>query len=80
MRRRARVPENLRGRSFGRLFVLALDRQEDGVAWWICLCACGHSGSYPGCKLKRGDYQSCGCWRRDRMAAMNRRRRDPVVG
>jgi len=74
------VRENLAGRHFGRLFVLAYHTQIDGAAWWICLCACGRSKAYPGYQLKNGHYKSCGCWRRDSMAAMNRRRRDPVVG
>lgn len=67
----ARKPEDLTGRTFGRLTVKGLDLEspqtitKDGYVryrWW-CQCSCGNSElkSVLGCHLVSGKIRSCGC-------------------
>lgn len=55
--------ENLIGKKFGRLVVIAFDeeRTSDRRYKWICKCDCGNIKSVSGRSLKNGYTKSCGC-------------------
>ena len=59
---------DVRGKSFGRLTVVALTekRDPDGNVIWDCLCICGNQISVPGISLRSGNTQSCGCLHQER--------------
>lgn len=66
---------DLTGQRFGRLTVLRLSHSHLGRAHWFCRCDCDKSvvvssGNLRG-SLRRGMMISCGCWRRERIAATN---------
>lgn len=54
--------EDLIGRQFGRLTVIAYDHEEPKYRhYWRCKCACGKETVVLASHLKSGDCQSCGC-------------------
>lgn len=59
---------DLAGRRFGRFVVV---RRNDGMSGpeWICICDCGTEKSIAGQSLRDGVSQSCGCLRREQLAA-----------
>ena len=61
------VFEDLTGRRFGRLTVVALDRTEDHLTYWRVRCDCGVEFTASGTNLLRGKTRSCGCYRVDRL-------------
>lgn len=60
---------NLRGRRFGRLKVLELERIRwvygKSRAYWVCQCDCGAVRVLPNTSLRSGRTKSCGCLQRD---------------
>jgi hypothetical protein len=68
--------EDLAGQKFGRLVVegVAERRQYERGAknFWQCLCECGGRAKVLGYKLKSGHTQSCGCIRKEVVAARNK--------
>jgi hypothetical protein len=73
-REKARVRAlDMKGRRFGRLLVLEqAGRDSDGAVTWRCECSCG-GGKFPtpsGKSLRSGNVRSCGCLRKDRLAAV----------
>ena len=56
-------PENLLGRKFNRLTVVASapKRLADGSAMWKCVCECGKQSVVRADALLRGTIKSCGC-------------------
>lgn len=56
--------EDLTGRRFGRLTVVALDHYESTShsTRWKCLCDCGKEKSVLASSLKSGNTTSCGCY------------------
>lgn len=59
------------GRRFGRLVVgMYLGRKNHSSAW-ECLCDCGATVTATSTALRTGNLKSCGCYRRERMAALN---------
>lgn len=62
---RRRVPQNLTGQRFGRLFVIGTSMHgEDGRLVAPCICDCGWSGRIRVESMKSGNTKSCGCLRR----------------
>jgi hypothetical protein len=59
------------GKRYGRLVVLEKTRDETQVAW-RCRCDCGAETVTRGCKLRQGEVISCGCFNRERIAAIGR--------
>lgn len=60
------ISPDLKGRSFGRLFVLArAGKNLQRHAMWRCLCACGVEIVVAATHLKTGHTKSCGCWNRE---------------
>jgi hypothetical protein len=58
---------DLTGQRFGRLTVRSLARRRY-PAVWRCECDCGTVREIVGKSLLRGLSNSCGCWRRGRLA------------
>jgi hypothetical protein len=55
--------DDLTGRSFGRLTVLArCGQNRHGHTQWLCDCTCGNIEVATGANLKIGNTQSCGCY------------------
>ena len=61
---------DLTGNKYGRLTVLHKDneRKSKGSSYWICQCDCGTIKSVKSSSLRRGEIQSCGCYRNERIA------------
>lgn len=57
--------EQLLGRTFGRLKVVAESTPAKGRAVWECQCECGTVKLVRAAKLKDGGVKSCGCLRSD---------------
>lgn len=59
---------DLTGKRFGRLTVIEeCGRNAKRGILWRCVCDCGKEAIVPGETLRRGESQSCGCLRADRM-------------
>lgn len=54
---------NLTGKRYGRLKVLSYHGKKKGHKLWQCLCDCGKITICHGTSLKKGDTNSCGCFR-----------------
>ena len=64
--------DNLIGKRFGRLTVIAFDRIQNHKAYWKCVCDCGLTVVAHGNNLRRGNTKSCGCLRRETAASRGR--------
>lgn len=62
------VPINIAGRRFGRLIAVETVRRK-GRLRWKCLCDCGRETVVACGSLRYGDTVSCGCFKRDWIAA-----------
>ena len=63
-------PQNLTGKTFGRLIVLSKDieaSKQHKRAYWLCQCSCGNKKTIAGLSLIRGATQSCGCLRNEKV-------------
>lgn len=61
---------NLLGRKFGRLKVVKkTDRKQYGKNVWVCECDCGGTIELNASTIKSGNTRSCGCFKKDLMAA-----------
>jgi hypothetical protein len=58
---------------FGRLTVVEAGRDKTNRKVIVCFCDCGNETTAKPSHLLRGEKRSCGCLRRDRMAAMQKR-------
>lgn len=60
---------DLTGQTFGRLTVLRKDdnRKTNCGSYWICKCSCGKEKSIRSSSLRRGEIQSCGCYRMEQV-------------
>ena len=60
---------DLTGQKFGRLTVLHKDneRKTNNGSYWICQCECGKIKSIKSSSLRRGEIQSCGCYRTEQV-------------
>lgn len=68
-----KAPE--RGRRYGRLVVVRLEKTEGGRRYWRCRCDCtGKNVVVPTRYLTSGETRSCGCLRIDHGRATMRRR------
>ena len=54
---------DLTGKTFGRLTVDAYVGSRKRHHFWRCKCSCGNDKEINGAVLRRGDTQSCGCYR-----------------
>jgi hypothetical protein len=60
------------GLRFGRLEVLHVERDHTNRKIAVCRCDCGNETTAKPSHLLRGEKRSCGCLRRERMAATKR--------
>lgn len=64
---------SLAGKRYGRILVL---RRADNDKWqqttWLCRCDCGAEKIIKGNNLSRGQTQSCGCYKLEKISALNR--------
>lgn len=60
---------DLTGQRFGRLIVIEKDKTRitNSGSYWICQCDCGTIKSIKSSSLRRGEIQSCGCLRNERI-------------
>lgn len=53
---------DMRGRTFGRLSVVAYAGYVSGKPGWLCDCSCGNTSRVTGTNLRSGHTLSCGCF------------------
>lgn len=57
--------KDITGQRFGKLVVIKLDKQPDGLkrkyAYWLCQCDCGNQKVCGATNLLSGNCNSCGC-------------------
>ena len=63
-------PEDLTGKTFGRLTVLRRAENRNGRVCWLCRCECGALHTAAAHELKAGKVTSCGCGRKSERACM----------
>ena len=65
---------DLKDQVFGRLKVLEKDsnRKTNSGSYWICQCECGNTKSIRSSSLRRGEIQSCGCLRNEKIASIKK--------
>ncbi len=69
------VLRDLTGQTFGRLTIIGRADRPPGksnATWWAYHCTCGNGGKATSQALVRGGVRSCGCFRKERMAAIAR--------
>ena len=73
---------DLTGQKFGRLTVLKKDDQKktSSSSYWICQCECGKIKSIKSSSLRRGEVQSCGCLRNERIAEVKKTISEELIG
>lgn len=52
---------DLTGKTFGRLTVTSLSRNETGTIYWECVCSCGNTKIVQASNLRSGSVTTCGC-------------------
>lgn len=63
--------KNIAGQRFGRLVAISsVYSPEKGYTVWECVCDCGGRARTRACALRTGNTASCGCIRREQMAAL----------
>lgn len=60
---------DLAGQQFGRLTVLPFVITRTRRTKWLCRCECKTEIVIDASKLRRGHTKSCGCWKREFLAA-----------
>lgn len=63
---------DMANKKFGRLYVLnCAGRDTNGNALWKCLCDCGNIVIVDGCRLRKGNTKSCGCFNKEQSSKYN---------
>lgn len=57
----------LEGLRFGRLTAIEMVPVQKGVTFYSCKCDCGNELNVRSVSLRKGDTQSCGCFRQEKM-------------
>ena len=71
---------DLTDRVFGRLVAVdPVGYKRNGTVAWSCLCECGNIKVVGATDLMRGATKSCGCLRRERIAAYQRSRAFKII-
>ena len=74
---------DLTDNKYGRLTVLHKDneRKSNSGSYWICKCDCGNIKSIKSSSLRRGEIQSCGCLRNEKIAESKKQQsEDEMIG
>ena len=61
------------GNRYGRLLVESFAYIKNSIAYWNCLCDCGHTTIARGSALRQGSIHSCGClnsWKEEEIVAL----------
>lgn len=61
--------QDLTGNKYGRLIVIERDGRKNKRTTWRCKCECGNEKVIAGADLKSGRVHSCGCLKKELMAA-----------
>lgn len=80
--------ENLIGKQFGELTVIAMDKDVPNtngrpIATWVCMCSCGKRITVRGGQLRAGKTKSCGHLRRIKASethSIHGKRHDRIYG
>ena len=64
--------QDLTGHVFGKLTVVARADVKNKRTFWSCTCQCGTSKEVCAGHLKNGDTKSCGCWKSEHIANLNK--------
>lgn len=64
----ARPCIDITGQRFGRLVALSFVERRKRHAYWLCVCDCGQQITTFLGHLRRGNTQSCGCLKRERVS------------
>lgn len=65
--------KDMTGQRVGRLTIVGRVDSNTSQARWLCLCDCGNYITAYGGNLRRGNTQSCGCYRSERIISMSYR-------
>ncbi|MDP9438291.1 MAG: hypothetical protein M3P49_06060 [Actinomycetota bacterium] len=65
------LPQDLTGRTFGRLTVLERAENRWRMRRWLCECECGTHKVVTGKSLQTGETKSCGCLRNEQNRVAN---------
>ena len=73
---------DITGQKFGRLTVINKDneRTTKSGSYWLCKCDCGKIKSIKSSSLRRGEIQSCGCLRNERVAEVKKKKSETMIG
>jgi len=66
------------GQKFGRLEIIGESPPKGRRTTWLCQCDCGVTKVIDGDPLARGKIQSCGCFRREQLAARSTSHGDTI--
>lgn len=60
---------DITGNKYGRLTVIGRDteRKTNSGSYWLCQCECGNIKSVKSSSLRRGEIESCGCLRNEKV-------------
>lgn len=59
------VRKDLKGKVFGKLFVLDFEGIRNKKTMWLCECECGMRTVVWSADLRNGNTKSCGCLRKE---------------
>lgn len=65
------IPDDLKGKKFGKLTVKEFVETRNRNAYWLCECSCGNEKVISSCSLKTGHTKSCGCIFKETMKGSN---------
>jgi hypothetical protein len=72
--------ENLTGQRFGRYTVVGPHDIVRNIMRWVCRCDCGSEKVVWGNGLKHGNVVSCGCFHKQRVSEIGKRKADRLIG
>jgi len=65
--------KDITGNVYGRITVLKpYGSDSKGQMTWVCECECGERIVRKGCTLRLGKIKSCGCWKKEFAASINK--------
>lgn len=72
---------DLKGQVFGSLTVIEKDitKKSNSGSYWICKCDCGNIKSIKSSSLRRGEIQSCGCYRNKKVSEIKKKQSEDIM-
>lgn len=74
VRKAGRKPIDIKGETFGRLFVLCITDEPSKKGqgrWWLCKCTCGNKKEIRSAELRNGKTRSCGCLEKENLKTLH---------